>query len=606
MSVGVALSSSSASAASAWPECIHRRLLRRNRLERDQFVLAVAAYDGVNAANALLSARLRQVEAELTSARNAVPTPASSVSASTVSALDERVLSLQSELTSAYRAANESAQSIIKLSADKETAVARVATLTDELSATKSKLASLERTRAGDAEEKARRDAATASVVESLRVECGALKQNNLILEKKLGEANEQNAQLISSIMRQKEDAVKQMNEVNELIVGAKISATATLSAADKAKKEAADEAEREKKLTVDADVSAAALIDSLSWSNNFKVNVPSTKVRTVRAHRGQACCVRYSPTGTLCASSGSDGIVKVLDARSGAVKLNLRGTKETVIVTAFSPDDALLLAAGNDQSARVWAVKGQARCVQTLVGHSAKICAGALGSDGLVYTGSHDRSIRIWDLNGDGVCKHTIKCGSVNGMSVHLQNGQFASAHLDGAIRIWSSRDGQSLVELNDVHNQQATGVEWSLDGTQLVTTSRDNTVAIIDSRTWKVVRALSAPGTRDPYKSMINWNRAVFSPDNQYVAVGGVSGTIYVFDVAEDKLAAQVNAAQIDHITGLIDSSKPLPASVNGANSSSSSSAIPDVAVSAVDWNRNGRQLVVSDLSGNIHFWE
>ena len=64
-----------------------------------------------------------------------------------------------------------------------------------------------------------------------------------------------------------------------------------------------------------------------------------------------------FSPDGRLIAAAGTDGVAKLLDARTGATVHVLRGHEESVTAVAFSDDGRLLATASTDHDARIWDV---------------------------------------------------------------------------------------------------------------------------------------------------------------------------------------------------------------------------------------------------------
>lgn len=83
-------------------------------------------------------------------------------------------------------------------------------------------------------------------------------------------------------------------------------------------------------------------------------------------------------------------------------------------------------------------------------------------------------------------------------------------SGHLDNNIRLWDARTGAAIQELTGVHNGQITSVSmspgkkkrtidlllsiltiFSIDGTSLLTNSRDNTLKIIDVRMYDILKS-------------------------------------------------------------------------------------------------------------------
>ena len=66
------------------------------------------------------------------------------------------------------------------------------------------------------------------------------------------------------------------------------------------------------------------------------------------------------------------------------------------------------------------------------------------------------------------------------------------ATGHRNGGIKIWSVK-GQCLIkELPEIHDEAITSVKYMPDGNQILTNSRDNTLKLIDIRTFNVVKTL------------------------------------------------------------------------------------------------------------------
>ena len=416
---------------------------------------------------------------------------------------------------------------------------------------------------------------------------------------------------------------------------------------------------------------SSNAIIDHLAWQQNFSVVLPRERRRTVYAHRGQCMSLAYSPSGQLIVCGGLDGFVKVLEARSGLVKAQLRGSTDAIMHCSVNADDSLMLAAGNDQTARIWALRPQSasiaqqvqhkvsdisttldktlhtltdilpfgkpaspappsvsaappaaattasgpapppfstagfvpKVIHTLNGHTAKIYAGCLDTDSSrssprAFTGSYDRTIRVWDLHS-GRELQKIMCGSsCNHLSLSSGRGieLIASAHLDGHVRLWDAHQAVAVRDLDALHHQQVTSVEFSRDALLLLTTSRDNTLAVVDTRTWQPLQRLEGP-LKDPFRNLVNWSRAVFSPDAQYALAGGHLGSLYVWQVDSGKCVTTLNA------NPQYDGSAQ---SLGRDAAESSGQQTPPTAISSVDWNRNGRQVVACDMQGNLFFWE
>src|SRR5205085_11355880 len=64
---------------------------------------------------------------------------------------------------------------------------------------------------------------------------------------------------------------------------------------------------------------------------------------------------VAFAPDGRTLASAGADGLIKLRDVATGAVRQTLAGHHGAVTALAFSADGATLASGGADQTARLW-----------------------------------------------------------------------------------------------------------------------------------------------------------------------------------------------------------------------------------------------------------
>jgi autophagy-related protein 16 len=100
----------------------------------------------------------------------------------------------------------------------------------------------------------------------------------------------------------------------------------------------------------------------------------------------------------------------------------------------------------------------------------------------------------------------------------------------MDNSIKFWDSKNGDLVKEISGIHAGQITSVCTSPDAFQVLTSSRDNTLKIIDLRTFNIVNTFAS----EDYKCFSNSNRACFSSDGNYVAAGSNNGDIFIWNSA------------------------------------------------------------------------
>lgn len=398
------------------------------------------------------------------------------------------------------------------------------------------------------------------TVKQCLNDELVALQMAYTVLENRFRTLEQDNTDLVTRWMAQKQEVANKMNAENDAF-------------RDRQREDVQRKIQEAtgKQITVDPGRSGSVGDVDIPLVGAFVVTVPSRALQSIEAHEGEVNAIRWTPSGRVFATGGSDRKLKLWEIRSGRVEMKgvLVGSNAGVMSVEFDTEENLVLAASNDFACRVWTCN-DLRLRSTLTGHSGKaLAAKFLNDSNRVISGSHDRTLKLWDLRSIA-CTRTIFAGSsCNDLAV-LDGSHIVSGHFDRTVRFWDTRGDTAKAIKELTLGGRVTALDLSADKSCLLACARDETISIIDMKMTSVTTTLSADG----FRTTTDWSRAVFSPDAAYVAAGSLDGGLYVWDVSSEK----VHSVLKEHRVG---------------------------GIMACAWNPNGRSLLSCDKQRTVVYW-
>ena len=227
----------------------------------------------------------------------------------------------------------------------------------------------------------------------------------------------------------------------------------------------------------------------------------------------------RYSRDGARVATVGSDGIVRIWNAASGALVREMRGHTAPVRNVDWSRDGSLVASASDDGSVRVWDPES-GEVVRVLGEHGGQVFAVAFSpTASLVATGGVDNIVHLWEpRSGRELRTLSVPEGLATNVAFDPTGRWIALGAVNGTTRIASVETGATRVELIG-HRGIVLHVDWSPDGNLVVTCGPDGPARLWDAATGSLLALL--PVAEDTHAQS-----AGFAADGGSIAIGREDG--------------------------------------------------------------------------------
>jgi WD40 repeat protein/class 3 adenylate cyclase len=295
------------------------------------------------------------------------------------------------------------------------------------------------------------------------------------------------------------------------------------------------------------------------------------TASRIVRSVSGVGGALDWSPAGVFVTEGPEDsGIVDIRDAATGDSVLEFPGHEVDINDVRFSPDGSILATTGDDAAlklwnpstgdliaevsggigangpsfnadgslvAAAWPEEGAIRIVRTSTGRVVRTIEGlafpfdtTLSPDGRSVAITGVENGIVFDIaSGERLFEMRGHLYPINSIAWSPDGRWIATAANDSSAMVWDARTGRVEAELEG-HTDGVITVDWAPDSVRLVTAAIDGTAKVweVDEGGGLEVLSLSAQETR-------SGTLAAFSPDGTHVITGDVEITaVKIWDVS------------------------------------------------------------------------
>ncbi len=262
------------------------------------------------------------------------------------------------------------------------------------------------------------------------------------------------------------------------------------------------------------------------SWDSTIKVWEASTGtlVMDLKGHDARVVSVAFSPDGKRIVSGSNNGLIKVWDTTSGAELMTLSGGKDSVSV-AFSPNGKRIVSGSDNGLIKVWDATSGVE-LMTLTGHKGAVRV-FLSRDGEhIVSGGTDNTIRIWEASS-GVELMTLSGhgGRVVSGAISPDGKLICSSSTDGTIKIWEAATGVEMMTLRP-HKEPVFAVSFSPNSKRIITGSVDHSIKVLDLTNGQEIATLLG------HEGIVL--SVSFSMDGQRIVSSSLDGTVRVWDTA------------------------------------------------------------------------
>ena len=338
-------------------------------------------------------------------------------------------------------------------------------------------------------------------------------------------------------------------------------------------------------------------------------------KLLTLYGRVGEIYGIDYNWNGTQLAASGADGKAIVWDAYTGKELMILAGHQALVGDVAFIPFQDQLATGGDDGSVRLWdtspagnheAISFEISGFGIGISYSPdgkRLAVAGGGQEGDIFDA--ETGYRLITLQPNQIATW------IGSISFSPDGNRLASSSGKNDAYIWDADSGQRLMTLSG-HNQWIGDLAYSPDGARLATISYDGLVKIWASASGHELLTIRV--FTDTIKTTLNLG-IDYSPDSsRFATAGAYQPKIWDAHTGELVLALPTQRGAVQCIAFSPDGNYLAIGGVGGLASlwdTASGHKITDLightgSVQAILYSRDGKRVITGNTDGTVKIWE
>lgn len=283
----------------------------------------------------------------------------------------------------------------------------------------------------------------------------------------------------------------------------------------------------------------------------------PNTPIARLKGHNGIVHAVTYSSGAQQYILTGcADRTIRLYNPAKASPTST---TPNAGLITTFTAhgyevlsidvnqDNERLVSTGGDKTVFYWDVQ-TAQTIRRWTGHGGRVNRGIFAGDGdsVVITGSYDGTVKIWDTKSNNYKPiMTLEEARDAVTDLCVFDAEIMAASVDGRVRSYDLRMGMCSV---DVIGHPVTSLSVTKKGTELLVSSLDDTVRLMDRTNGQLLKAYRDEAFMNKELRV----RSCLGLGDSVVVSGSEDGIVVVWDLLEGEVVHRFKHAEMREIRG------------------------------------------------------
>lgn len=222
-----------------------------------------------------------------------------------------------------------------------------------------------------------------------------------------------------------------------------------------------------------------------------------SKELALLTGHTDTVTSVAFSTDGKTLATGSADTTIRLWDTGTGKHEVTLTGHVGGITLLQFLPDEETLASGSYDDTIRLWDLKTR-QLKATLGGHTSGVHSITFAQDGGMLVSNGWQKNMLWDAKtGQRLGTFRVELpdkierfnrfGRVISGALSPDASILVSWHIKQGIRLWDTKTGKRITDLNLKERTGFNTVALSPDGKTLASEGKENEIQLWDVNTRK-----------------------------------------------------------------------------------------------------------------------